>query len=440
MEPVFNAAAEAVAAGARAGEVASVWFSAERSDFVRLNRTRVRQAGSVEQAFARVHLIVGRRHAESSLTLTGSPADDRALVAAALDELRDVAAAAPEDPHLVYETAVTRSRTVRAGRLPRAEEAVTAALDAAGDADLVGFYVGGEVFRGFASSLGQSHWHQVESFSLDWSLYERADKAIKTTVAGFEWSADELTRRMAAAREQQRLLARPAVSLAPGRYRAWLSPAAVSELTGMLSWGGFGGRARATRQSCLLRMQSGGVTLDPRVTLCENLAEGIAPRFQSDGFARPDRVALITEGRLGDALVSPRTAREFGLDHNGASAGESPEALDLAAGDIPSAEALARLGTGLLVGNLWYLNFSDRPACRVTGMTRFGTFWVEGGEVVGPVDVMRFDDSLLRLFGDRLEGLSREREFIPSSQTWHERAVDSARLPAMLVSELTLTL
>lgn len=439
MEKLFTSAAEAVTAGARPGEVASLWFSGERSDFVRLNRTRVRQAGTVEQAYARLHLIIGKRHAESTLTLTGGDGD-RALLAEALDALREVAQAAPEDPHLVYETAVTTSRTTRPAALPRAEEAVEAALDAAGDDDLVGFYVGGDVYRGFASSLGQSHWHHVESFSFDWSLYERADKAIKTAYAGFDWSADELARRMEAARAQKRLLARPSTRLAPGKYRAWLTPAAVNELTAMLCWGGFSGRARETRQSCLLRMQSGGATLDPRVSLSENLADGIAPRFQSDGFERPGRVALIAEGRLGDALVSPRTAKEFGVAHNGASGAEAPDALDMAGGDLPASDALARLGTGLYVGNLWYLNFSDRPACRVTGMTRFGTFWVEGAEVVAPVDVMRFDDSLLRLLGDRLEGLSRERDFLPSTQTWHERSVESARVPSMLVSELTLTL
>jgi predicted Zn-dependent protease len=439
MESLFQTAAETLAAQARPGEVVSLWFAGERSDFVRFNRARVRQVGTVEQAYARVHLIVGCRHAESTLSLAGTAHDQSALVET-LDELREVLRSIPEDPHLVYETVVSTSRTVRPAVLPKAEDAVASVLDAAGDDDLVGFYVGGDIYRGFASSLGQRHWHHVESFSFDWSLYERADKAVKATYAGFDWSPDELTRRMEGARAQKRLLARPAVKLSPGRYRAWLAPAAVGELMSMLCWGGFSGRARETRQSCLLRMQHGGVTLDPRVTLTENLADGIAPVFQSDGFVRPERVVLLRAGRLGEALVSPRTAREFGIAHNGATAAESPEALDLSAGDLPAAEAATQLEKGLLVGNLWYLNFSDRPACRVTGMTRFGTFWVEDGEVVGPVNVMRFDDSLLRLFGDRLEGLSRERDFIPSTQTWHERAVDSVRVPAMLVSELTLTL
>ncbi|MEZ4406906.1 MAG: metallopeptidase TldD-related protein [Polyangiales bacterium] len=68
-------------------------------------------------------------------------------------------------------------------------------------------------------------------------------------------------------------------------------------------------------------------------------------------------------------------------------------------------------------------------------MTRFGTFWVENGEVVAPMDVMRFDDTIFRVLGDRLEGLTQERELILNSQTYRERAVDCARLPGALVSE-----
>ena len=47
---------------------------------------------------------------------------------------------------------------------------------------------------------------------------------------------------------------------------------------------------------------------------------------------------------------------------------------------------LEELGDGLYINNVWYLNFSDRPACRITGMTRFACFWVEGGEIAYPVN------------------------------------------------------
>jgi len=81
-------------------------------------------------------------------------------------------------------------------------------------------------------------------------------------------------------------------------------------------------------------------------------------------------------------LVSPRTAKEYALATNGANAAEMPESLDMAGGKLSARDALAALDSGLYIGNLWYLNFSDRPACRMTGMTRFASFWVEDGKIV----------------------------------------------------------
>ena len=48
----------------------------------------------------------------------------------------------------------------------------------------------------------------------------------------------------------------------------------------MLCWGGFSARALATKQSSLARMRGDGargLTLDPRVTMTEATAEGVAP-------------------------------------------------------------------------------------------------------------------------------------------------------------------
>ena len=236
------------------------------------------------------------------------------------------------------------------------------------------------------------------------------------------------------ARERLALLADPARSLEPGRYRAYLAPAAMEELAGMLCWGGFSGRALATRQSCLFRMQDGAATLDP----VDRLRRKHRRRHRAGVPGR--RVRAARQGaadrrrRLVGSLVSPRTAREFALATNGANAYETPEALDMAAGELPVADALAALDTGLYVGNLRYLNFSDRPACRVTGMTRFASFWVENGRIVAPVDVMRFDDSVYRMLGDHLVGLTAERELIVDSNTYRARNVGSMRLPGALVS------
>jgi predicted Zn-dependent protease len=213
----------------------------------------------------------------------------------------------------------------------------------------------------------------------------------------------------------------------------------MEEIAAILCWGGFSGRALATKQSALVKLQD-GEALDPRVSISEDTAGGVAPAFQAEGFARPSRVPLIETGRLVGSLVSPRTAKEFGMAENGANGHEMPESLAMSGGTLPSAEALAALDTGLAVGNLHYLNYSDRPACRITGMTRFATFWVENGKIVAPVDVLRFDDTVYRLLGENLEDLTRETEFILDAGTYQSRQLASVRLPGALVKEMAFTL
>jgi predicted Zn-dependent protease len=112
----------------------------------------------------------------------------------------------------------------------------------------------------------------------------------------------------------------------------------------------------------------------------------------------------------------------------------------MAPGDLQAGDVLSALDTGLYIGNLWYLNFSDRPAARMTGMTRFATFWVEGGRIVAPVNVLRFDDTIYRMLGESLVDLTRERERLLSTSTYDERSTSSSHLPGALLESLRFTL
>jgi predicted Zn-dependent protease len=73
-------------------------------------------------------------------------------------------------------------------------------------------------------------------------------------------------------------------------------------------------------------------------------------------------------------------------------------------------------------------------------MTRFATFWVEDGEIQAPLNVMRFDETLYRVLGENLVGLTAERELILDPNTYHGRSTDSARVPGALVEDFTFTL
>jgi predicted Zn-dependent protease len=119
---------------------------------------------------------------------------------------------------------------------------------------------------------------------------------------------------------------------------------------------------------------------------------------------------------------------------------ESPQSLQMAEGSLPEREVFQALGTGLYVSNLWYCNYSDRNHARITGMTRFACLWVERGRPVAPVEAMRFDESLYHIFGDRLEGLTCEREHLFDTGTYEWRSNASALLPGALIDAFTLTL
>ena len=439
MEAYFHDLAAVLDQSLAAGETYAACFSSETSDFVRMNRGKVRQPGTVVQRYLAVELIVGARHASHLLSLTGNLPEDRTALRAVVSDLRAIVPDLDPDPHLMIATDVAPTRAARGEPLPPSEGVIDAVLGAAMGLDLVGLYAGGPIHRGFANSYGQRNWHEATTFNLQWSLYHRDDKAVKSGLSGFAWDERALTQKMDDARRLLSHVALPPRTLAPGRYRAYLTPAAMEEIAAMLCWGGFSARALETKQSSLSRMRE-GARLAPSVTMTEATADGVAPAFQGDGFVRPQRVALIEGGALVGALVSPRTAREFSLEANGANGYEGPEALAIGGGTLDARDALAALDTGLFVGNLHYLNYSDRPACRMTGMTRFATFWVENGKIVAPINVLRFDDTIYRMLGSNLEALTKDTELILESSTYSERALSSMRLPGALLSELEFTL
>lgn len=444
MRSVFDAMADHALGRLQPSEALLLWWAEERTDFCRFNHGRVRQAGAVVQRNLTLRLIVGQRHASATLTCGAGDSTDRDRIDATLATLRAQVAALPDDPHLLWEQeGVVRVENADGGEPIAADQLVRQICDLASDVDLVGILASGPVARGFASSTGARGWHVRQSWHLDYSLHLRADKAVKASVAAQRFGeADQQALRasIAAARERLQLLHLPEVQVPRGAYRAWLEPAAVAEILGLMSWGGFSADAQQTRQSPLLKLANGERTLDPRIQLHEDTAGGLAPRFTAEGFLRPDRVALVQDGRHAGALVAPRTAAEYGLDGNGAGGDESPESLAMAPGVLDPARSAELVGDGVWVGNLWYLNWSDRIAARMTGMTRFASFAVRDGEIVGPLSVMRFDDSIYRVFGEGLVGLGNDAPLMPDAGTYGARGSACVRAPGALIDGFSFTL
>ena len=434
----FFTLADAVNARLEGGEILFASLGVEDSDFVRLNQNRVRQAGGVRSAALGLTLIDGCKQVQGDCQLSGDADDDLVLVVGLLQRLRERIPHVPDDPYLSFSEEPQESSHSLPAVLPDAADAIGTLTQLAEGLDLVGIWASGLIGEGLASSIGHRCWHQSESFNLDWSCYLDRDKAVKDRYSGFVWEPEQLASRIAAQRERLSVMARPQRRIEPGRYRAYLAPAALQELMDMLAWGGFGLRDHRTRQTPLLALAEGEVALHPSLSILEEHGRGLTSGFTGEGFSKPEAVPLIVQGRFGTCLADARSAKEYGAEVNAAS--ESPESLAVAAGELPTQQVATALGSGLYIGDLWYCNWSDRNACRITGMTRFGTFWVENGELTAPLAPMRFDDSLYRLCGEHLEGLTRERELILSADTYGGRSTDSALLPGALVSGIDLAL
>lgn len=414
-------------------------YADEASEFVRFNHAQVRQAGQVQQASLNLKLINASRHADLGITLAGDPQLDRDRLAAGLQQLRETLPLLPPDPYLLLNHTAWQSHNEQLRPLPELPQVLQDISQAAEGVDLVGFYAAGPISRGFASSDGAFGWHQANSFNFDFSLFHANGEAVKASYAGHTWDSAEFARRVQQARDQLEFLGRPLHPLAPGQYRAYLAPAALEEIISIITWGGFSAQAIASKGSSLQRLYAGEQHLSPLVTVNEQISGSLSQAFSTEGYPRSD-VRLINAGKADGQLVNSRSAAEYGLSANGASGDESPSALQMAAGNLAQADILKQLGTGLYISNLWYLNYSDLPAARLTGMTRFATFWVEDGEIKAPVSTMRFDDSVYSLLGSQLEALTAERELLLSASTYGQRNTASNLLPGALVKRLTLTL
>jgi hypothetical protein len=216
MQEYFYRLADSLSALLQGEELFLCSFSAEESDFVRFNRSAVRQAGTVTQRFLSLTLINGLRHASGDLSLSGDFAVDSPRVAALFAQLREQLPYLPADPHLLYATEVHSTEHLGENRLPEDRGAmVSSILEAGRGRDLVGIYAAGGIHNGFANSLGQRNWFSSYSYNLDWSFYHQHDKAVKSGYAGFVWDPAEFARKVDSAGEQLAVLAQPPRTIEP---------------------------------------------------------------------------------------------------------------------------------------------------------------------------------------------------------------------------------
>ncbi len=206
---------------------------------------------------------------------------------------------------------------------------------------------------------------------------------------------------------------RTARPLPPGDYPVVLESAAVGELMRMMPWMAFNALDYLQGQHFAIG-KLGDKFFDERITIKDDVWEVPGLPFDYEGVAKQPTV-FVQDGRFVGLAHDRHTARRLGVAPTGHgmpwpnTMGAWAINLAMKAGATPLREVIAGLDRGLLVTQLHYLNVVDRMDLSITGMTRNGTFWVENGQIVHPVQNLRFTDSLMSLFS-HVEALSSERE------------------------------
>ncbi|AFY66046.1 TldD/PmbA family protein [Geitlerinema sp. PCC 7407] len=438
-EASFEALVGAIAPQS-ADEHISLQLSAEQSQFVRFNHAKVRQAGTVTDGKLHLSLVKNQRSITCEIPLTGDREQDLAEAQGAIAQLRAEVDQLPPDPYAVVPSGSDTSHDVHAGHLLAPEAAADRILAAVAELDFAGLYAGGAVVRAYADSAGQKHWFVTDSYTLDYSLFAPDGQAVKGTIAGSQWDEAAYATQIAEAKTQLQRLAQPPKAIAPGQYRTYLAPAAVGDLIDILSWGGVSEASMRQGGSALGLMRQEGKRLSPQFCLTEDFSSGLVPRFTPWGDVAPIALPIVAHGELVNLLINRRTAKEYGLTANGAGAHEGLRSPQVHPGSLSRDAILSELGTGLYLSNLHYLNWSDRPAGRITGMTRYACFWVEDGEIVAPIENLRFDESLYRFWGENLIALTDFQEFIPNVGTYDSRRLGGNLVPGMVIKDFTYTL
>ena len=416
-------------------------FDAEESNFVRLNKARIRQPGNVRQISMSLSLSNrDKRNLKSFVRLNGDFNRDLATLIKTLNYLRRELPDLPKDPYLLFSKSVQSTEICDIEKTINDEENLDYIFSKVSGLDLVGIYSSGYIYTGLANSLGQFNWHSDYSFSFDYSIYNENNNAIKLNYSSKNWVNDDFDYILNQGIEKLQILSQPPRSIKKGEYTVYLEPSALNEIIDMMSWGGFSYKANKIGTSPLHLLNKGERKLHPSVSITENIKDGISANFNADGFIKPDKINMISDGKFSESLTSPRSSLEYSVPHNASSIAEYPYSIDMNAGSVSDDSILSTINNGLYISNLWYLNFSDRNNGRMTGLTRFGCFIIENGKLTAPINTMRFDDSVYSMLGDNLIGFTSKRELLIDSGTYEERSTSSARLPGALVNNFKMTL
>ena len=186
----------------------------------------------------------------------------------------------------------------------------------------------------------------------------------------------------------------------PGMWTVVLEPAAFGELFAYL--GAHFSAQNYDEGSSFCSQGLDRPYFAENVCVYDDYAHPLHPGMPFDFEGYPtQRLTLVENGVVRNVVTDSYYARRLARDNTGhalpAPNAYGPQARNLvvAAGTLTLDELIATTRRGILVTRFWYIRTVDQKKAIVTGMTRDGTFLIEGGRVVAGLRNLRFNQSIL---------------------------------------------
>ena len=440
-----------------------VLFNCSRFALTRFANNTIHQNVAEENHVASIRTVFDGRTARA----TANQFDDDSLkrAVAASENLARVQQRDPDLLPMVTEDEACRpprsEAEGNAGPVPPRFFLETAAITAAQRADAVqqivqiadqhklttaGIYSVSESAEGIFNSNGLARWHSQ-------TLAETSITMLGETSSGWQKGNSPDVRNLNP-RQLAETAARKAIDSAhprevpPGKYTVILEPAAVLDIVGFMFWD-FSGMAILDQRS-FLNDRIGTKLFGDNINISDDVYDPLQAGgpFDGEGVSR-HRVPLIENGVVKRVVYARGTAAKMKESEYASKVGpieatghgfplpnemgEMPVNIVFARPAAPTTldEMIASTDRGVLVTRLWYIREVDPYEKILTGMTRDGTFFIEGGKIQCGLRNFRFNESLISMLSN-VEAMS-----VPVRASGEE-SFDMV-VPAMKVKDFNFT-
>jgi predicted Zn-dependent protease len=384
-------------------------------DFAGGERSATRYANSTITANLTEHdqeVTITVRYGQKSASTTVHQFDDQSLQRA-IDEAQRLAKQRPDNPELMplvkppqeyLQVEAALPAAVNFGAVERAR-LVKQSIDVCEKKGVLG-----------SGYLPKLHWTEARANSEGlFAYYRYAEASMILTCrtpdgSGSGWAGTtgmkDVTQIDAAAISEtasdKALKSRKARALEPGTYTVILEPRPAARFLSLLLFS-LNARAAEEGQSFMSGAERGTTKLGEKVfgdnvTIRSDIGNAVLRQtpIGPDGLAaRP--VTWIEKGVVKTLAYDRFWAGKQGKAPTPAT---SQMSLVMEGGDQSLQQMIKSTRRGLLVSFFWYIRPVDNIRLLNTGMTRDGTFLIENGEIVGPVQNFRWNDGPARGFNN----------------------------------------